>query len=848
MRAQADLVRSLAEEAATPGHRHALLNRHFAWLTQAYPTGKNRHLFSVIEGLNPLRTKPLRNPAGLSEEIRGLLRTGQPLSLRHDHRNPQDEKLIQTGPTRISQLVASSLLGVAERRGNFIYLRSPLSILCDYLTDPTMPGSRAYSLLTARNYLFESFGIFPDNLAHDSKMRMFTVPHIETALSHIATSFNRRHQASGWDPITAEALTPAGGLLRHYLATRNVLWMRFKDPDECARYLESGKLRPKRAPFDFVRPDHLDRLPELAELINELWGLPIPIRGADVVFRGGLKFASRQGLVVGLRGGAGTGKTSLALALGASLAPFGTNTLFVTGEESSEDLHAKAQLLIPDQLRRLSFFPHGTHDWLEIQHLSASEFERDDMLPALEAKLDALATALETSIEADTQSGPPKPCRAVVVLDGIHDLFLASQSKSDRAGTADLISRLRKFVATCRELRALVVLTAGQEWAGNQAFDYLVDVAIDLTHEAVDQHGRKPDRRLVLSKARYQFCSVGSHGIQISGSKGVRISPQINYQLDRRAIWRTRIPDMQISKRVMNHAWAIHDDRILATSDDPGRTLPPDAFRPSDVGVKLFRGSSIFLNGEGSSGKAALALKIALSPSYDSTGKLLHTNERVLVVSFLYPKDYYDNIKDVLVGLRRLEYPEIDPDDTPVLEVIQLYPGNYRADQLFNRIEWELEAAELYGAPYTAILIDGLHNVFLQFPEIESYTLFWPQLYSSLRSRPITIISTHTTFVLQGASEGESYRLDDRRTEPLRHSLVQKTDFRFEIDPVPAVPDVVGIRRAEAGSSADIFEIKTIAAINQPHPAGSLLWSRDRLILFEMAQGQLPFFKRTKGR
>lgn len=848
MRAQAELVELYAAEHALRSEEHGRINRHFAWLALVYRVGRNRHLFEGHEGVYSLRTRPLRDAGRLTAGLRARLRARESLPYEggegldaDDEQCLNELEVLQRNPTRISQLICASFVRPQGRRGNFLYLKSPLSVLSDYLSVPSLPGTRAYTLLAVRNYLFETFNIYPDHLAHPDVQRVFTVPTMETALSHIATSFRERRDSGGRDPIPAEGRTNVGSLLRHYLASREILWMRFSRVDSCARYLADAVLRPDKAPFDFVRPDHLERLPELGEIINELWGLPIPIRGADTVFRGGLRFASRQGLILGIRGGAGTGKTSVALALGAFLSPFGANTLFMTAEESSEDLHSKAQLLIPDELRRLSFFPHGTQEWLTVQPLQSADLEDGDVLAALERKLEHLSTVLRESPETHGALGPPKPCRAVVVLDGVHDLVLSSQKEVGGGGAHEVINRLRKFVFTCRELRALVVLSAGEDWIGDRAFDYLVDVAIDLTHEAIGEHGKKPDRRLILSKARYQFCSVGSHGLQISGSKGVRISPQINYQLDKRAIWRTRIPDMRLSKRVFAQAWSVINPRALVTSEESSRLLAQNNYRFSDVGVKIFRGANVFLNGEGSSGKAALALKIAIAPSFSIEDELLFEKERVLVVSFLYPKDYYDAVLESLLAVHSLEYPTLGSDAHPDLEVIHLYPGNYRADQLFNRIHWELEAAELFGSPYTAIVIDGLHNVFLQFPEIESYALFWPQLYTSLRSRPISIISTHTTFVLQGAMEGEDYRLDDRRTEPLRHSLVQKTDFRFEIDPVEARPDVIGIRRAEAGAHGDIFAIKTVAAINQPIPARPLLWSREALVLFDFAQGQLPF-------
>jgi hypothetical protein len=696
--------------------------------------------------------------------------------------------------------------------------------------------SRSYALLGIRNHIFEAFNLFPDDIGALRPRNGFTVPQLEIALSHIATSFRERWNSKGFDPLPSEGKSRVGGVLRAYLAARNILWMRFASVEDCIKYLRAGDIRSRGGAFEYARPEQLERLPELGEIVNELWGVPVPIRGADTLFRGGLKFSSRQGLIMGIHGGAGTGKTSLALSISCVLAPFGIKTLYLTAEETSEDLRAKSLSLIPDELRRLSLFPKDIENWLIIQRLESSpnSAAQQDMLTILEREFERLASALDFKVQPSANfPGSPMPCRAVIVLDGIHDLLMSTDSADLSLNKPQLINRLRDFILKCRELKALVILTAGNDWAGSHAFDYLVDVALSLTHDSVHEYGRKPDRNLILTKARHQLCAVGSHGIQIGGSKGVRLSPQINYQLDRRAIWRTRLPDMETTKRTLSHVWSTDYERDVPRHD-LHNTISQ---KPSNAGVNIFRGANIFLNGEGSGAKAALAMKIAYSPCFDPTGKVLDGQEKILVVSFLYPKEYYNNIADRLLVLRESEYRTSANDQKRNHDIIHLYPGNYRADQLFNRIEWMLDSADLNGDPYTTIIIDGIHNVFLQFPEIKSYKLFWPQLYSSLRARPVTIISTHTTFVLQGVKEGEQYRLDDRRSEPLRHSLVQKTDFRFEIDPIGS-RNSLGGRRREAYNS-NIFSVKTVAAINQPIPDRDLLWSRESLILFDPSQGVL---------
>jgi KaiC/GvpD/RAD55 family RecA-like ATPase len=800
MRAQAIIV-SAYLEGKPASNFHVEINKQFSWLTKKFPRGgTNRHFFDEPD--TSIQT----------------LRTGGAQS------------------TRISRLIVAAFeedtrsQSKLAKGNNAFSIRSPLAVVYDFLTIPNNSGSRAYALLALRNFLFSKLAIVPQRGGNENGLSATDIDH---ELSTIWTSLRERYFSKGLDKLPVGSLikNPSTAVVRHFLAMKGVLRFYFRKDRECLAYLQSGILvrrgdKEEPYPFEIERAPRLERLPEVGEVVNELCGLPLPIRGADTIFRGGLKFSSCGGLVMAIHGGPGCGKTSLALSFGAYLAPMGIQTLFIGGEEDTDDLSARLANLVPEDFQRLDFFGESNHEAFTFERLPRDGDGGSDIDFINNALLE-VKEALATQSQDNSDFHIPKPCRAIIVLDGLHD-YLADKTRHSAGSEMTMVEKLYKLIESAKVPGALVILTTGETSREHIMLDYLVDVAIHLGQESMSQYGTKPDRRFRLMKARHQLCAVGTHGLQIAGSKGVRFSPQINYQLDRRSIWKVGIPDKDIYKNVLRKT------AVISANDNGKRAgKVQEKLGNSSHAPEIFCGSNVFINGEGSGGKAALALKIAMAPSFSKTdNQVVDRDEKILVVSFLYPKEYYAELRNKLIRVRDREYgANVKKEWKTRIEVIRLYPGHLKPNDLYNRIEWELESAELYGDPYTCVVIDGIHNVYLQFPEIENYTLFWPQIYNSLRSRSVMTITTHTTLSLRRAIEGGSFTpsppIDNNRSEPLRHALVQKTDFQFEIDPVP----VNKYPNNEYLSS--LFAIRTMSAIGQPIPKGHILWDRESFLLME---------------
>lgn len=792
------------ESAITLDVSHAKINSHFIWLTtEKSVTGSHsaRHLFDAVRPLRPLASKSA------------------------------NEDSLDVFRTRISSLIHSKISSKEQRKYSAKEERRPrlpsiLNVALDFLTIPHLPASRAYALMTLNYFIFSSTGYYPCNKNSVSKTnkKSFDEKTVRRDILSIETYLRQRFESQGGDfiPQTKDSSI----VTKHYLAMLGVLDWKFETSDGLLRYLNSNDILPSGLSqivenekilrqFEFARAGGLAKLPDAEEVVNGIIGLPLPIRGADTIFRGGLRFPAEGGLIMAVSGSPGSGKTALSLAIGASLAPFGINTLFLSAEEGAADLASRADSLIADDISRLSFFAPRRANWLKVD-------EEPRLLPEAQELFDELAKRLRAHQPVSSiVNGMPSACSAVVVLDGLHDRF--TKDKEGRSGTR--VDELRAFVETCRSMNALVILTTGTHSESRQALDYLVDISVHLRQESSAGSMSRPERYLDLIKARHQLCSIGTHCMQISGSKGFRFTPQANYQIDRQSIHTTvlhteekfKLPFAnfcKISSAELKSA-DISNLKIKRKFNSYSGKLSTDEFF-------VYKDSNIFINGEGSSNKAALALKLAMAPTYDIAGKLDSWDERILVVSFLYPENYYrDKMKDV-VRADKIERAATKKMRLPQLSVIQLYPGTIGPDTLFNKIIWEIEAAELMGCPFTSIIIDGIHNVFLQFPRIEAHGLFWPQLYSVLRTRKINIITTHTVLNLGVENERDRfYPVDDHKSDPLRQALVQKTDFRFEIDPV------------SGDSKRWKFKLDILSAIGQPVPdTGNFYWSREHLVFY----------------
>lgn len=226
-------------------------------------------------------------------------------------------------------------------------------------------------------------------------------------------------------------------------------------------------------------------------------GLPLPAKGE-----------SDQGTTsILVRGGAGTGKTTFALALAHAIAKAGNGlVLYLTTEFSPVEIAFKATLIgLPEEVVDVwpgaEGLPSGG---VVVEHLSAVRNGRP-VLSSAERKrgvIDAVWGLLHPEPEEGDARRPPLPVRSVV----IDALTLPEPGEHDGALRADLVA----FVQALESEGVSVVLV--EELAPGAAAwsSFVVDAVFELAFHPDAETGDLR-RKLIVSKSRYAISIPGPH-------------------------------------------------------------------------------------------------------------------------------------------------------------------------------------------------------------------------------------------------------------------------------------------------------------------------------------------------
>lgn len=572
-------------------------------------------------------------------------------------------------------------------------------------------------------------------------------------------------------------------------------------------------------------------LPSIPEILNDLEGISFPIPGAKTIFAGGIRMTAHSGAVMRISGKSGSGKTSLALAACVGLAPLGTKTFYLSCEEEKEDLLDRISAVTPSFINKNRVFSskkkkvidatstdNGTRtDWFYTYHLDSSD-AHSNFEDAL-SFVDQIIEKYEEHGVSLPRYRAPGTVPYVVVLDGAHELIrdasksIPKQSASDEHNMDNgPISDLHRLIEKYRKLNVLVILvSAAFDNPVFSSLDYLVDVVIDLDKNQNLETLHKPLRTASLTKTRRQFSNTGTHKFHISKRDGVRFYSNLEATLG----------------QFKSRNWQKPENGFFF--DFLLNQQPP---------LKIFNKSQTVIAGKGSGGKSGFALRLLTSPLIpeekeipDLIDKNMDTRSkirrRLLIISFLYPESYYSGLIEKIKNLKFSDtiknYPSPDVD----LFTLTFYPGYVTPEVLLTKIADKLRASELQGYPFDSILLDGLHNVFLQFPLLEKSILIWPMLSEMFRRLGLNVVTTHSHFEVVGMNEAPLFAADvmsvAHRSTPLLQALVNSADYYLDIS--SAYDDA---RVKERSDRDNLYEVRVATAFGQAVlRSGLAFWDRE---------------------
>ncbi len=493
----------------------------------------------------------------------------------------------------------------------------------------------------------------------------------------------------------------------------------------------------------------------------------------------------------------------------------------------------------------------------------------------------ALSAMLKDAIEhADFFKAPmedeaplPRFARPVVIIDGLHQLFDFTESQITIVEPS-----LRELVESCRTLGAVFIFSFSTDAPELKRLEYLCDLIVELDRGGYQSPDEKPNRLFRLLKARRQPARTGAHIFHLTSNEGFRIKPSLDarvYESKSQLWWE---PDSR-------------EEIFLTDETPPGFSREP---RQSNR-LPIRNHGQILVIGRGSAGKAGFGLyllhrrwfdrhmfshmfpsenqltlavddHVVQLPDWSSKRKEViaasklpvrysaeYLETRVLVISFLYQASYYKELttrlslrqkgkaeKERFYGpLRDLKEFAFTPlPDRLHTDTIELYPGRLGVEDFLAKVDRKLTAAEFNGTPYTGVLIDGLHNVFVQYPALEQKSEFWGIFYNLLRRRRVTVVTTHTEFDLKSSTQSGSkgsrdpsdhplliydFEQAQRKIAPLLAAMVSGADYLFNLSSV------------EDGGQATL-RLMPISALGVDVSGLAYRWDRDHLSLAASAQ------------
>lgn len=463
------------------------------------------------------------------------------------------------------------------------------------------------------------------------------------------------------------------------------------------------------------------------------------------------------------------------------MAELGTRVTYLATEESEEALRSK--VITAGSELSTWFFPfywnRHRNSRFSVRHVSDEEFvSLADVVAEVVADLEEIRSSPEGG-PIDTEVRATIAFSELIVVDSLTALLVRQEAYGENELPANV---LRQEVASSLEVlraRGVAVLLVGTEYdARNIGIAHLVDNVFVLSLET-ERSQRHPIRLLTIEKTRVQESQRGQHILHLSGPYGCSVSPSLPSVLN---VLKRRAAPLPDEKRQLI-LWAPPSQRTLSMEERLAE-------------LKIRSRSQILVYGQGSTGKSRFALWLAFKSAHrdgeephvvrGATRRRRVAAPRVLVVSFLYEEEYYRRHADQIIATEKY----IARGRS--LETLSVLPGFVDPETVVSLVRQRLRRADLLGEPFSAVVLDGLHNITVQFPLLENEALFIPALFRLLRTRHITTVSTFTLFAISAGRRLLGRGLRDNDTEDawsspsidvsrdlLEHLLIASSDYVF---------------------------------------------------------------------
>ncbi len=535
-------------------------------------------------------------------------------------------------------------------------------------------------------------------------------------------------------------------------------------------------------------------LPSIAELANRVFGLPLAISGLNDLINGGLRLGVGEGTVTLIRGGAGTGKTTLSISIQRAVEALGIPTLFLSTEESTKAIEARRESVLNLAQKSHSAYSKDSAPHKILTTVPFSDEKQADT-PGIFSIVEAISS--ELARKDYPSMGPEQFGRMLLVVDGMHN-YIHEQGA------------IRKLIDLCRSTGSHVLITSSDNWAIAEGMEYFVDNYFRLTSITETVPMPHVRRQISIIKTRHQSSMIGDHWMQFRDEGDLSFMPNFAETLRSQS-------------------------KVLAGTADFQRYSHPFKIGKNErskkqgvAGIKFYDRSVSLIYGRGSASKTALSYRLLATPNIEEE----NFNKRLLVVSFLSPDQYYKAHGRKIQNTIQKEF-EADTDNFNVsVDTLFFTPGMVSAEEVYASIADRISNFDTKQSGYTGILIDGLHNVFVQFPLLEKHSELWSALLSLVRRVGIKTVLTYTDFEVWGASTLTTVDYENIRSKPLLIALSQSLDFGFSI--LPANQQGIDEREPRQGDmfpsvhkGAGKFIFSAFLAEGQSIPSDYLIWDRD---------------------